>query len=238
MDSWERFNKTSLPDKEAFYSKLNLKGISDKDYAHAQKVWEVFEIKNLAEYHDLYVQSYILLLAYVFEDVRDKCIEIYKLDPPHFVSAPGLAWQACLKKTGVELELFTDYNKLLMVEEGVRRAMCQAIHMQKQKVIIKTSLSYLLHANNLYGWAMSQKLPINDFKWVKDLFQFNESFIKKYGKNSDKGYIFEVDIEILSIQKIYLISIKIYHFYQKEKKMKNVKSLFVKYKIKKKMIFT
>ena len=100
-----------------------------------------------------------------------------------------------------------------MVEEGVRRAMCQAIHMQKQKVIIKTSLSYLLHANNLYGWAMSQKLPINDFKWVKDLFQFNESFIKNYGKNSDKGYIFEVDIEILSIQKIYLISIKIYHFY-------------------------
>ena len=237
MDSWERFNETSLPDKKAFYSELNIEDITDRDYAHAQKVFEEFKLKNLGDYHDLYVQSDTLLLADVFENFRNKCIEIYDPDPAHFVSAPGLAWQACLKKTGVELELFRDYNKLLMVEEGVRRAMCQAIHMQKQKVIIKT-LSYLLHANNLYGWAMSQKLPINDFKWVKDLFHFNESFIKKYGKNSDKGYIFEVDIEILSIQKIYLISIKIYHFYQKEKKMKNVKSLFVIYKIKKNMIFT
>ena len=98
MDSWERFNETSLPDKKAFYSELNLEDITDKDYEHAQKVWEVFEIKNLGEYHDLYVQSNTLLLADVFENFRDKCIEIYGLDPAHFLSAPGLAWQACLKK--------------------------------------------------------------------------------------------------------------------------------------------
>ena len=98
MDSWEKFDEISLPPKEDFYSESNLEGISDKDYAHAQKVWDVFEIKNLGEYQDLYVQTDTLLLADVFEKFRDTCIEIYGLDPSHFLSAPGLAWQACLKK--------------------------------------------------------------------------------------------------------------------------------------------
>ena len=92
MDSWERFCKTALPDKKDFYSELNLEDITNKNYEHAQKVWEVFEIKNLGEYNDLYVQSDILLLADVFENLIDTCIEIYELDPAHFLSAPGLAW--------------------------------------------------------------------------------------------------------------------------------------------------
>ena len=103
MDSWERFNET-LPDKKAFHSKLNKEGISNIDYAHGQKVWKVFEIKNFGEYHDLYVQCNTLLLADVFENFRDKYTEIYGLDPAHFVSAPGLAWQVSLKTTGVKLE--------------------------------------------------------------------------------------------------------------------------------------
>ena len=98
MDSQERFDETSLPDKEAFYSELNLEDITDKDYVYAQKVWKVFGINNLGEYHDLYVQCDTLLLADVFEKFRDTCIEIYGLDPSHFLSLPGLAWQACLKK--------------------------------------------------------------------------------------------------------------------------------------------
>ena len=98
MDSWERFNETSLPPKKAFYSKLDLENIKDKDYNHAQKVWEVSGINNLGECHDLYVQCDTLMLADVFEKFRDTCIEIYGLDPSHFLSAPGLAWQACLKK--------------------------------------------------------------------------------------------------------------------------------------------
>ena len=98
MDSWEKFDETSLPGEKAFYSKLNEEDISNKDHTYSQKVWEVFEIKNLGEYHDLYVQCGILLLADVFENFRDKCTEIYELDLPYFVSAPGLAWQACLKK--------------------------------------------------------------------------------------------------------------------------------------------
>ena len=128
MDSWERFDETSLPDKEAFYSELNLEDITDKDYEHAQKVWKVFGIKNLGEYHDLYVQSDTLLLADVFENFRNKCLEIYELDPIYFVSAPGLAWQACLKKTGVKLELITDYDMILMIEKGIRGGICQATH--------------------------------------------------------------------------------------------------------------
>ena len=98
MDSWERFDKTSLPPKKAFYGELNLEDITDKNYEHTQKVWEVFGIKNLGDYHDLYVQSDTLLLADVFENFRDKCIEIYELYPAHFLSAPGLTWKACLKK--------------------------------------------------------------------------------------------------------------------------------------------
>ena len=93
MDCWERFDKTPLPDKEAFYSELNLEDITDKDYEHAQKAWEVFGIKNLGEYHNLYVQSDTLLLADVLENFRDKCIEIYELHPAN-LSAPGLIWQA------------------------------------------------------------------------------------------------------------------------------------------------
>ena len=98
MDNREKFDETSLPPKEDFYSELTLEDISDKGYAHAQKVWEWFEIRNRGEYHDLYVQSDTLLLADVFGKFRDTCIDIYGLDPSPFLSAPGLAWQACLKK--------------------------------------------------------------------------------------------------------------------------------------------
>ena len=117
-------NETSLPDKEYFYSEINTEHITDEDYLHTQKVWNTFKIKNLGEYHDLYVQSDTSLLADVFENFRDKCIEKYELDPAHFLSAPGLAWKACLKKTNVELELLTDNNMLLMFEKGIRGGMC------------------------------------------------------------------------------------------------------------------
>ena len=105
IDSWEKFDETRLPPKEAFYSNLNLEVISDEDYAHS---------------HDLYVQSDTLLLADVFENFRNMRLEIYELDPIYFVSAPRLAWQACFKKTEVNLELITDYDLILMIEKGIR----------------------------------------------------------------------------------------------------------------------
>ena len=119
---------------------------------------------------------YTFLLADVSENFRNKCIEIYELDPAHFLSAPGLAWQACLKKTKVELELLTNIDMLLMVEKGIRGGICQAIYRHAKannkymknynKEIISSYLMYL-DANNLYGWVMSQKLPVNGFRWVE-----------------------------------------------------------------------
>ena len=117
MDSWERLNETSLPSKKDFYSELTLEDISDKDYEHAQKVFKEY-CTNMGDYHDLYVQTDTLLLADVFEKFREKCIEIYGLDPSYFYSAPGLAWQAFL----------TDYQMLLLIEEGIGGGMCQSTH--------------------------------------------------------------------------------------------------------------
>ena len=136
----------------------------------------------------MYVQCDTLLLTDVFENFRNKCIKIYELDPAHFLSAPGLAWKACLKKTRVKLELLTGNDMLLMVWKGIRGGMYQAIHRYAKannkyiknydKNIESSYLTYL-DANNLYGWAMSQKLPVDGFEWVEDLSQFKEDFIKK-----------------------------------------------------------
>ena len=130
MDNWERFEETSLPNKESFYSNLNMENIDDIDYRHGHdiNVFKRFKLKNLGEYHDIYVQSDTLLLADVFENFRITCLKVYELDPAHFLSLPGLAWQACLKKTSIELELLTDYDMLLMVEEGIRGGICDSIH--------------------------------------------------------------------------------------------------------------
>ena len=100
-----------------------------------KKVWNIFKIKELVEYHDLYVQTDTLLLAEVFEKFRDKCIKIYQLDSAYFLSAPGLAWQACLKKTKIQLELLTDINMLLMIEKEIRGGISQSmLNMTKQKI--------------------------------------------------------------------------------------------------------
>ena len=204
MDNWERFSETSLPNKESFYSNLNMENIDDIDYRHGNNVFKIFKLKNLGEYHDLYVQSDTLLLADVFENCRNKCLEVYELDPAHFLSLPGLAWQACLKKTNIELELLTDYDILLMVEEVIRGEICHSIHryakanneyMENYDKNKESSYIQYLDANNLYGWAMSQKLPVNNFKWVEDVSRINEEFIKNYNENSSKGYILEVDVK-------------------------------------------
>ena len=205
MDSWERFNETSLLDKEAFNSELNLEDCTDDDYTHYKKVFKEFELKNLGDYHDLYVQCDTLLLADVFEKFKNKYFEIYELDPTYFLSAPRLAWQACLKKTGVKLELLTDPDMLLVVEKGITGRMCQEIHRyakannkymgKNYNKNTESSCLMYLDANNLHGWAMSQKLPIDSFKWVADPSKFNENFIKNYNENSDKRYFLEVDVE-------------------------------------------
>ena len=127
MDSWERFDKKLLSDKEAFYNSFNMEDITDIDYRHAKWVYKEINSKNLGDYHGLYVQSNTLLLADIFENFRNKCIELFELVPAHFLSAPGLARQACLKKTEVKSELLTDIM-LLMVGKGIRSGITHVIY--------------------------------------------------------------------------------------------------------------
>ena len=208
MDSWEKVNETSLPSKEDFYSNLNMEDIDDIDYRHGNSVFKGFKLENLGDYHDLYVQSDTLLLADVFNNFRDMCIKEYELDPAHFLSLPGLAWQACLKKTNIELELLTDYDMLLIVEEGIRGGICHSIHryakanhkyMKNYNNNEESSYIQYLDANNLYGWAMSKKLPVNGFKWIDNSetaeHVINEEFVKNYNENDNKGSILEVDVK-------------------------------------------
>ena len=140
----------------------------------------------------------------MFENFRNKCIKIYRLDLAHFLSASGLAWQACLKKNEVELELLTNIDTLLMAEKGTRGRICQEMHRYvktKNKYMKNyhknTTSSYLMYldANNLYGWAITRKLPVNGFEWVEELSKFDEYFIKNYDEDSNKGYFLQADIE-------------------------------------------
>ena len=203
MDDWEKFSETP---EEDFYSHLNMEDITDADYTHAKRVCKDFEIKNLAEYHDLYVQSNILLLADVFENFRNMYVKIYELDPAKFLSAPGLAWYAAVKKTKVKLDPLTDTDMLLMVEKSIRGGTCHPVYryakannkyMADYDKSKEPSYIQYWDANNLYGWAMLQKLPVNNFEWIKDTSQFNEDFIKNYNEESDEGYFLEVDIQYL-----------------------------------------
>ena len=200
MSSWDKFEEFKLPPIEAFYSNLNMSNVSEGDYEHAHRVWKEFNIRNLGEYHDLYLCTDVILLSNMFEAFRDTCLEHYSFDPAHFYTLPGLAWKACLKKTGIRLELLTNPDMLLMFEHGIRRGITQAVHRYasaNNKYIgelynRKEESSYLqyLDANNLYGWAMSQPLPTGGFRWV----DIKPDEISKLAKLKDKGYLLEVNV--------------------------------------------
>ena len=200
VNSWDQFNKTQLPPIDAFYSNLNMSLISEDDYQHAQNVWEEFGICNLGDYHNLYLRTDVVLLANVYEAIRDTCLRHYSLDPVHFYTSSGLAWKACLKHTGIKLELLTDPDMLLMFERGIRRGITQAVRKYASannkymgdRFDPKSERSYLqyLDTNNLYGWAMSQPLPTGGFKWV----DVNPNEISELATRTDKGYVLEVDV--------------------------------------------
>ena len=120
MDDVKRFDETQLPPKESFYSTITEEYIKEDEYAHAQNVWQKFEIENLKQYHDLYLMTDTLLLADVFEQFRDMCLKNYELDPVHSYTAPGLTWKAALKMTKVKLDLLTDIDQHIFIEDGIR----------------------------------------------------------------------------------------------------------------------
>ena len=200
INSWDRFEETQLPPIEAFYSKLNMSSISKEDYQCTQKVWDEFGIRNLGDYHGLYLQMDVILLANVFEAFRDTCLEHYKLDPAHFYTSPGLAWKVCLKRIGIKLELLTDPDMLLMFERGIRGGITQAVRKYASannkymgdKFNPREDTTYLqyLDTNNLYGWAMSQPLPAEGFRWA----DIEPNEISELSARTDKGCILEVDV--------------------------------------------
>ena len=201
VTSIEKLQETKLPPKEEFYSKLYNEEISDEYYRHALNVWKTFNCQTLQDYHDLCLKSDVLFLADVFENFRKTCLKYYKLDPCHYYTAPGLAWDACLKLTKQELQLLTDYM-LMMFEKGIRGGIS---HISKRyaeannkymkdfdKTKPSTFIQYL-DADNLYGWAMSQKLPTHGFKWMDINIPSVLKLLEK--KDTKIGYIFEVDLE-------------------------------------------
>ena len=205
MDTEEKFNDTKLPPQEVFYSKLSEKGITEKNYKHACNVWNTFKMKTFKDYHKLYNETDVLLLADVFENFRNLCLKIYGLDPVYYYTAPGLAWDACLKMTNINLELLSDPNMLLMFEKGIRGGISmisnrygEANNKYMGNRFNKNKLSkYLMYldANNLYGCAMSEKLPIHSFKWLTSGEMeklFNNRVVQIWEKTP---CILEVDLE-------------------------------------------
>ena len=205
MDSVEKFNETKPPPQKAFNSKLTGKGISNKNYNHVLNVWNTFNMKTMKDFHELYNVSDVLLLADVFENFRDLCLKIYGLDPVYYFTAPGLAWDACLKVTGIQLELLSENNMLLLFEEGIRggisiisnrygKANNKYLRKGYNKNIPSKYLMYV-DADNLYGGAMSEKLPTHGFKWLTGGEMeklFNNQVLQVWEKNP---CILEVDLE-------------------------------------------
>ncbi|XP_048482323.1 uncharacterized protein LOC125489689 [Plutella xylostella] len=198
MTSFDSLKTPSLPSIDHFYSSLTGNTITSEDYTHAQNVWDHFNCRNMGDYSDLYLKTDVLLLSDVFENFRNVCIKTYDLDPAHYYTAPGLSWDAMLKCTGVELELLTEFDKIAFIKSGIRGGVSQCCnryakannpYMKDYK--IEEPISYLAYydANNLYGWAMSQYLPISDFEWEQTDINYNVSI------TSDIGYILEVDLQ-------------------------------------------
>ena len=201
MDAVETFAEKQLPERRDFYSLLTDEDISEKEYRHAQKVWDTFRIENMGQYHDLYLKSDVLLLADVFQNFRETCLAYYGLDPCHYVSSPGLSWDAMLKMTKINLDLISDIEMQLFIEKGMRGGISYIAHrhaqgnnkyMKNYNEVKESSYIMYLDANNLYGWAMSQKLPSGNFHWIPCPEYIN---LDSYDENSAKGLILEVDLE-------------------------------------------
>ena len=199
MTSFDKFNEEQLPDKKWFYNDLNETDISDEDYAHAQNVWTKLKIKNMGQYHDMYLRTDVLLLADVFEAFRDLSMQTYGLDPAYYISLPSYSWDCMLKFTGIELELLTDIDMYQMIESGIRGGVSSVMqryakannkYMTNYDPSKPSSFIEYVDANNLYGLAMCMKMPYKDFKFIQNI-----GDVSNYMSTGDKGYILEVDLE-------------------------------------------
>ena len=198
MNTMERFEETSLPDKGAFYSRLDEKCVSLKHYQHANNVWNSFRCTTMKDYHDLYLKTDVLLLADVFETFQKMALETYKLDPVHYYSLPGLSWDSILKYTEIKIDLITDPDMYQMVEKSMRGGISQISHryaasnypgMESYDERKPQKILTYQDANALYSWAMSQPLPLKNFKWTDPI------DVMSIPDDNSIGYILEVDLE-------------------------------------------
>jgi DNA polymerase type B, organellar and viral len=198
LKSEEQLNQTYLPPPKDFDNKFNDTSISEENYQKAQEVWDHFDHENMREYMMLYLKIDVLLLADIFETFRATCLRHYELDPAHYLTAPSLAFDACLKKTKVELEVLQDIDMVYFLEEGIRGGVSQCSHRYARANIPRSddfdpseppsSIAYL-DANNLYGWAMSQDMPYANFSWMP-----SEEWEKIGNEGAGIGYFLEVDL--------------------------------------------
>ena len=182
---------------------LTDEGITDYSYTRAQKVWNTFKMKKMGEYHDLYLKSDTLLLADVFENFRQTCLQYYKLDLCHDFTSPGLSWDAILKMTNVQLELVTDVDMVQFMENGMhggisyianRHVEANNKHMTGYDPQKPSKYIMYQDANNLYGWAMSPCLPTGAFQWLSQK-KIEKVNVATFAADGEKSMIMKVDLE-------------------------------------------
>ena len=201
MNAFDKFHDEQLPSKEQFYSRLTEEDITNDDYNKAKQIWKHFDIKNMGEYHDLYLKTDVLLLTDAFENFRDMCLSYYGLDPVYYYTLPNFAFDAMLKLPGIEIDLVYEQEMYEMIEAGLRGGMtqttCKKVEANNKymgsdydKNKASSYINYL-DANNLYGLSMIQKLPYRSLKWDDKI---TEDDIINYD-NGRTGFILEVDLE-------------------------------------------
>ncbi|CAP20447.2 Protein CBG23644 [Caenorhabditis briggsae] len=202
MDSFKKYSNTELPPIEDFYNSLSGETISNESYEYAQQVWKDMSCQTLEDYTRTYMINDVLLLADVFETFRNVSLKEYKLDPCWYYTSPGLAWDAMLYKTGVKLQTIKDVEMYNLIEKGIRGGMCNAMlryskannkYMPNYNPEEESKYLLYLDANNLYGWAMSQKLPYDEFEFINAA-DFSMEMIENLNSQG-KGCILEVDLD-------------------------------------------
>ena len=210
MDSFERFNEKHYLLENIFFSSIKKGNIGDdgkisdghisvKNYLTCEKIWDKFGMKNMGDYHDHYLKKDVLLSVDVFEKFIATCLKFYGLDPCHYFSSPGLSWDAMLKMTGVKLEKISDIDKYLFIEKGLRGgisyiakrcAKANNKYMNDYDPKKQSTFISYLEMKNLYGLAMSEYLPYEEFKWLKNVLD-----VMSINEKNAIGYLLQVDVQ-------------------------------------------
>jgi hypothetical protein len=210
VKSLDVFSETAMPPRQDFFSTLSEKDVSDSDYQHAHRVWELFRVQNLGEFHDVYLATDVLILADLYENFRNTCEDSYGLDPAHYLTTASLSWDACLKITGIQLDSISDPDMHLFFESGIRGGLSQISHRFAKSNNRLAALNEIdfepdkpnsfiiyLDMNNLYGTAMVKPLPYKDLRWFDDATSCNDiiKLLERYSDEGDEGFVCEVDLD-------------------------------------------